>query len=77
VKFSFDYIKNKRQKNFLDLERFYEDPEKLFQTLNVANPYMSPSTQLNPLSPAIGTVVDPMLIFNQQTTNNGNYTCRT
>ncbi|CAF3941884.1 unnamed protein product, partial [Rotaria sp. Silwood1] len=57
--------------------RFYEDSDKLFQTLNVANPYLSPSLQWNPLSPAYFPVSDPMLAIAEQTTDNGNIVCRT
>jgi hypothetical protein len=55
------------------VERFYEDPDKLFQTLNVANPNLSPSIQWNPLSPACIPKRDPLL----PTTDNSNNTCRT
>ncbi|CAF3702014.1 unnamed protein product [Adineta steineri] len=58
-------------------ERFYDDPEEIFKILNVANPYLSPSLQWNPLSPAIGSQTDPMLFLSQQPTDNGNATCRT
>lgn len=58
---------------FLDLERFYEDPDKLFQTLNVANPNLSPSLQWNPLSPACAPVSDPM----RTAIDNPINTCRT
>ncbi|CAF1091786.1 unnamed protein product [Rotaria sordida] len=58
-------------------ERFYEDPDKLYQTLNVANPNLSPSLQWNPLSPAYHPTSDPMLAVSEQTTTNGNIVCRT
>ncbi|CAF3142256.1 unnamed protein product [Rotaria sp. Silwood2] len=58
-------------------ERFFEDPDKLFQTLNVANPNLSPSLQWNPLSPACFPKHDPMLAVVEQTTDNGNVVCRT
>ncbi|CAF0946239.1 unnamed protein product [Adineta ricciae] len=58
-------------------DRFYEDPEKLFCTLNVANPYLSPSLQWNPLSPAIGPSTNPVLDASQQPTTAGNAICRT
>jgi hypothetical protein len=64
----------KAKKQLLVLERFYEDPDKLFQTLNVANPNLSPSLQWNPLSPACVPVRDPMLAV---TNNSSNTTCRT
>ena len=58
---------------FNDLERFYEDPDKLFQTLNVANPNISPSLQWNPLSPACTPMSDPMRAAIESPPN----TCRT
>lgn len=61
----------------MNLERFYEDPDKLFKTLNVANPNISPSLQWDPLSPGNVHVPDPMLAVTQSTTINGNLTCRT
>jgi hypothetical protein len=58
---------------FFVLERFYEDPDKLFKTLNVANPNLSPSLQWNPLSPACVPMSDPMAGI----TSTPNNTCRT
>jgi hypothetical protein len=55
------------------LERFYEDPDKLFQTLNVANPNLSPSLQWNPLSPACAPIHGPLV----GNTENSTTSCRT
>lgn len=50
------------EKNSFDrLDRFYENPDQLFQTLNVANPNISPSLQWDPLSPACAPKTDPIL----------------
>ena len=70
-------IKKRIFYQLISLDRFYEDPEKLFCTLNVANPYLSPSLQWNPLSPAIGPSMNPVLDTTQQPTIAGNAVCRT
>ncbi|CAF3084794.1 unnamed protein product [Rotaria socialis] len=59
-------------------EKFFTDAEILFKELNVANPYLSPSLQSNPLSPGHAPERDPMLAaVEQMATDNTNKTCRT
>ena len=73
------YFKQETKSLFLlfGLERFFEDPEKLFRTLNVANPSLSPSLQWNPLSPIPVQEQNPMVEVAVSGTDKGTVTCRT
>lgn len=63
--------------SFSCLDKFYEDPDGLFRKLNIANPYISPSLQWDPLSPAIDPTEDPMIAAMEARNRGGNRTCRT
>lgn len=52
--FLFSYLK-------LNLEQFYDDPDRLFEIIKVANPNISPSVQWDPISPGIMPNQGPLL----------------
>ena len=58
-------------------DRFYDDPDRLFLKLNIANPYISPSLQWDPLSPAVDPKEDPMIAAMEAKNRTGNRQCRT
>ncbi len=54
-------IYSKKKSLLFCLDRYWEDPDKLFRILNFPNPNVSPSINYNPLSPPADTEPDSLL----------------
>lgn len=50
----------KENPSSLSLDRYWEDPDRLFQTLKLPNPNASPSISYNPLSPPTDSEQNPL-----------------